>query len=150
MSESLKKRLTHLLLEDFAAKTKRLQDEIQSLESSRDMESKSTAGDKHEVGRAMAQAELENLTKRLRALKEEHSCLKLIDLSPSKSAQVGSLVLTSKANYFITVGYGKIEVDRKVFFCISAGSPIGQILLNKTTGESISFRNIEMEILELI
>lgn len=147
--QNIKPTIHSALLRENESKLSKIQTEIKELETSRNNETKSTAGDKHEVGRAMAQSELENLTKRMNELKEQHSRLKQIDLNPSKSAQVGSLVYTSKANYFISTGYGKIEVDGENIFCISAGSPIGQILLRKKAGDKITFRDQEMTITEI-
>lgn len=143
-NQKIKEKILDLLIRETESKITEIRNEIKELESSRNSETKSTAGDKHEVGRAMAQSELENLSKRLVEVKERHSRLKQIDLSPSSMAKSGSLVVTSNATYFIAVGQGKIEVEKETFFVVSPASPIGQVLLDKKSGDKISFRNQEI------
>lgn len=148
-NQESKKAILQILLRETETKISEIHNEIKDLESSRNSETKSTAGDKHEVGRAMAQSELENLSKRLVEFKERHARLKQIDLSPSSSVRTGSLVVTPKATYFIAVGQGRIEVEKETFFVVSPASPIGQVLLDKKSGDKISFRNQEIILTEV-
>ena len=105
-------------------------------------ETKSSAGDKHETGRAMAQLETEKLTKQL------GEALKLAELLHKINPQVkhqliglGSLVITSNGNFFISASLGKIELNEITYFAISSISPIGQLLIQKKENDSFSFNN---------
>jgi transcription elongation GreA/GreB family factor len=76
--------------------------------------------------------------------------LNQIDPSKTSSAiQLGSVVVTSTQNYFLSVSAGSITVDQKQFFCISAASPIGALLVGKKKGDKFTFRNQLVTILEV-
>jgi len=140
MAIASKVKLIRFLLENTEAKIKELQIQIEGLEESRNSESKSTAGDKHAVGRAMAQTELDTLAKRLTELKESANVIKNISIEPSTEVKIGSLVETDSGIYFVAIGKGKIELDGKAYFGISPASPIGQAMLGKKKGETFQFR----------
>ncbi len=123
---------------------------IQSAKESRDNDTKSSAGDKYETGRAMMQMEIEKsevqLSKTLK-LKRELSQINI--QKENKKVAFGSLVLSNQGNYFISIGMGKVEINNKVFFAISLASPIGKLLQNKTTGEKIKFNDKEITITDI-
>jgi len=116
-----------------------------------DSEGKSSAGDKHETGRAMIQLEREKL-----AQQRERNDQDLKTLGSLKNratiAQIapGALVHTSLASYFLAVPADAFSHQQKNIYCISPQSPIGQLLLGKKPGESFSFRGNNIEILEVI
>lgn len=124
---------------------------IASTKESRDNNTKSSAGDKHETARAMMQIEMENNQKQLNlnlALKKE---LSKINLERKYSfADFGSLVITNQGNYFIAIGIGKVEIENKAHYSISLASPIGNLLQNKVKGDVVKFQEREIEILDVI
>ncbi len=146
MTTAPKVELIRFLLENTDAKIKELQVQIEGLEESRNSESKSTAGDKHAVGRAMAQTELDTLAKRLAELKESANAIKNIPTKPSTEVKAGSLVETDSGIYFVAIGMGKIELNGQAYFIISPASPIGQAMLGKKQGETFQFREQMMMI----
>lgn len=103
-------------------------------------EQKSSAGDKYNTQRAMMQlerdkyarqlAEAKKLLKALNMLKAEHK---------NDKVQLGSLVETNGGTYFIAISIGKTEVEGKPIMVISPISPIGQLMLGKKEGDTISF-----------
>ena len=104
-------------------------------------ETKSSAGDKHETGRAMLQLEREKTGQQLAEIQKTQEILSKIDVSKtSKTICLGSVVYTSQANYFISISAGKLTVDNIDFFAISPNTPIGQLLLSKTAGVEVIFR----------
>ncbi len=139
--------LSSLLNEKIDSLNKSINETIES----RDQQTKSSAGDKHETSRAMMQIELDNLSMQLKknnALKFE---LSKIDLSKKHQAvDRGSLVLTNEGSYFISIGIGKVIIDNDAFYCISLGSPIGKELYNKKTGDSFLFMNKEFIIQKIL
>jgi len=117
----------------------------------RDNQTKSTAGDKHETGRAMMQIEQQRneiqLGKAILLKKE----LKQLDLEKTfQKVQLGALVVTNRGNYFISIGIGKIIVAEQNIYAISLLSPIGKTLLNKQIGEVMKFQNKEITIQEIV
>ncbi|MGE0562826.1 MAG: 3-oxoacyl-ACP synthase [Flavobacteriales bacterium] len=102
-------------------------------------ETKSTAGDKHETGRAMAQLETEKLSAQLNeALKMGQAINQLNPKQQTEQVLLGSLVTTNKGNFYVAISLGKIEVEGKACYIISPVSPIGKILLTKKEKDSFS------------
>lgn len=114
-------------------------------------ESKSSAGDKHETGRAMLQLEREKLGEQI---KETERNLKLLlpleNHVSSKTITIGSVVKTDQLSYYIAVSTPELKVDKTTYYCISAQSPIGKLLLGKKVGETISFNYKTSSIIEIL
>jgi len=111
-------------------------------------ETKSSAGDKHETGRAMIQLEMEKAGQQLAEINFMTVVLNKIDVE--KAANIiclGSLIKTSKTDYFLAISAGKIMIDNETYFAVSTNSPIGKQLLGKKVGHTIPFN--EAEILEI-
>lgn len=103
-------------------------------------ETKSSAGDKHETGRAMAQLETEKLTAQLTESLKLTQTIDKIDTSIiHKSVRVGSLVTTNNGNFFIAASLGKVSLDNTDFFVISSISPISKQLIGLTPKDEFSF-----------
>ena len=103
-------------------------------------ETNSSAGDKHEVGRAMVQQELDKLEEQRAKLKSLLHDLERVPLD-RKYDQVafGSLVSTDNGLYFVAIGIGAVELDGERCYAISMASPIGQALQGSSTGDRIPF-----------
>lgn len=126
-------------------KIRLIEERLLSLEESRNNETKSTAGDKFETGRAMMQIEIDNCKMQLLKAESAHNLLEYIGLQEAKERIVdGSLVETDRGFYFLGIGLGKVKVGEKTYFCISKNAPIGKMLLGKTLGESLSFNGTEI------
>ena len=124
---------------------------ISDIQGSLQSETKSTAGDKHETGRAMLQLEREKAGNQLAELQKQIEILHKInaDVSHSKVA-LGSIVKTSGSNYFISVSVGELKVGNEIFYAISLSTPIGQLLVSKTAGDNIQFRAQKFTITEVL
>ncbi len=113
-------------------------------------ETKSSAGDKHETGRAMLQLEREKLGHQLAKAEEMKQVMAKVHLQENmKIIGLGSCVTTSKGNYFLAISAGAFTNKDISIFCISIGTPIGKLLLGKTIGEVIVFKGEKIEILEI-
>ena len=87
----------------------RIQSQIKELQTALDSETKSSAGDKHETGRAMLQLEREKLGQQLAEVQDLNRVMQKIDISSKKTAAaLGSLVKTTKANYFLAISAGGV------------------------------------------
>ena len=111
-------------------------------------ETKSSAGDKHETGRAMLQLEMEKASQQLASVnKMKETLSKIAVKNSSKIACLGSLIITEKANYFLAISSGKITIENSDYYAVSTNSPIGSQLLGKKIGDSIIFN--ETTIIEI-
>ena len=121
---------------------KRLQIEgsIALLQVSLTSENKSTAGDKHETGRAMIQLEREKLGNQLKPLELQEAVLHKIQTDKKSDLVVlGSYVVTDNMQYYLSISLGKIELEGKEVYAISSQSPIGALLLGKKESDRIVF-----------
>ena len=108
-------------------------------------ETKSSAGDKHETGRAMFQLEMEKAGQQLSEVTLMQEVLSKIAIEKkSEVVCLGSLIKTTKGVYFLAISVGKIEVKGVDYFAISSQSPIGKELLGKKVGEVLPFNKAEI------
>lgn len=121
---------------------------MKDLEESLENESKSSAGDKYETGREMINLEFEKLSGQLSGFRKLEGTLAMARRNtPAKNIQLGSLVKTSVANYFIAIPAGEISDGNEKFYAIGANSPVAQTLLGKKGKESFIFNGRTNEIL---
>jgi hypothetical protein len=114
-------------------------------------ETKSSAGDKHETGRAMAQIEQEKAARQLNDAIKMKTELQRIDLSKSGDTIVpGSVVITDKQHFFISVPAGAIIASGKSFYAVSPVSPIGKALMGKKAGEKLELNGNSFSIEKLL
>lgn len=115
---------------------------IRIAQESANDETKSSAGDKYETGRAMMQLEIEkNATQLEEALKQKKILGSInIELQPLK-IQNGSLVKTDQGNFFLAISVGLVVIEDRSFAVVSAQSPIGSRLIGLKPGDTFSFGN---------
>jgi transcription elongation GreA/GreB family factor len=113
-------------------------------------EQKSSAGDKYETGRAMAQLEKEKLGGQLAEATKLLKVVESIEKRDTEAVQLGSVVITDKGSYYISISAGKISIEEKDFFAISTASPIGQLLVGRRAGEEVVFNKQHLKILEVL
>ena len=97
----------------------------QSLES----EGKSTAGDKHETGRAMVQQEMERAAAEVNQTEEQLRNVMRPLPEPTDSAQWGSWVVLDASEVVIAAALGTVELPWGRIHVISPASPLAQALL---------------------
>ncbi len=112
---------------------------LQAQEASND-DTKSSAGDKFETGREMAQQDI-NRNKQLLADAQQQKAvlLTLADITETAKVRSGSLVITNNGSFYISISAGQLSLEGKTYFAISAASPIGKLLIGKATGDQFSF-----------
>ncbi|AEH00767.1 hypothetical protein [Lacinutrix sp. 5H-3-7-4] len=121
---------------------KTVQETIASIQESLLSETKSSAGDKHETGRAMLQLEREKAGQQLAQIQKTNLILSKIDYQKSANkVSLGSIIYTNKVNYFIAISAGVIEYNNESFYAISANTPIAQLLMSKVEGDTVAFRD---------
>jgi transcription elongation GreA/GreB family factor len=120
---------------------------ISSNQKALQSETKSSAGDKHETGRAMLQLEMEKAGQQLAGITQMKETLAKVDISKSsKIVHLGSLIYTDKTSYFLSISAGKLSIENKELYAISAASPIGKMLLGKLEQDEIYFNGNKIKI----
>jgi len=140
-SIKIKTQLLTIIREVLYEKMNDAKETIAAAKESRNNDTKSSAGDKYETGRAMMQQEIDKNEMQLNHAMHQLQELSRIDLN-KKYIKVnnGCIVVTNSGKYFISIGIGKILIGDDHYFALSLASPIGQALKNKSVGDEIEFQ----------
>ncbi len=150
-TDNLKELLFRFCKDYVRDRISRINIRIDELKASLAEETKSSAGDKHETGRAMIQIERENLGEQLAVAEKMKLVLNKIDIETERSVVAeGSLIFTSSNKYFIAISAGRYEVGKDSIYCISSATPIGRLLLGKSAGEIVALNGHEIKIQEIL
>ena len=146
-NQEIKKALYELCCDYVHKRRETVQKTINEIQESLTSETKSSAGDKHETGRAMLQLEREKAGQQLAELEKLEFNLSKIDITnTSSSVGLGSIIYTSQNNYFISISAGELIIDDASFYAISPNTPIGLLLMGKTIGDQVTFRTQQIDI----
>ncbi|MCI1753479.1 MAG: 3-oxoacyl-ACP synthase [Flavobacteriales bacterium] len=131
----------------------RIEQAVAGMEQARESstaDTKSSAGDKHETARAMAQLELEKQAVALGNLREMEHVLQRIDPSQRSTAIVpGSLVSTDQGTYYISAAAGKLDVEGTTVMAISMQAPIVEFLKGIAPSGSGKFNGRKVKLLSV-
>lgn len=151
ITKELKSLVYHKILEELNRKIEVIRAAIASAKEARNNDTKSSAGDKFETGREMMQIEIEKNEVLLNQTAKQRMELVRIDISEEFNKVVfGSLVVTDKGTYFISIGIGKIQIDDQICYAISLASPIGGLLKDKLIGDEVQFQGRVFVIKEIV
>ena len=124
---------------------------MQAAQESANTEEKSSAGDKYETGRAMAQLERDRHAQLLAEAKKLDQELARINVDKTyESVQPGSLVITNRGAFFISISAGKLTLEGADYFAISPASPIGAVLTGKKSGDTVVFNKLSYQIVKVL
>ncbi|MCF6223291.1 MAG: 3-oxoacyl-ACP synthase [Flavobacteriaceae bacterium] len=113
-------------------------------------ETKSSAGDKHETGRAMIQLEMEKASQQFSYINQLKEVINRVEIyNKSKLVKLGSLVTTNLGAYFLAVSVGKEIVFNKDYYIISPQSPIGKLIIGKMKDDRFIFNNKTYQIVDI-
>ncbi len=123
---------------------------IASNKKALESETKSSAGDKHETGRAMLQLEMEKASQQFASISSMREVLRKMDVSKKNEiGKLGSLIFTNSGIYFLAISIGQININGSDIFVISPSSPIGNLLLGKIKGDIFRFNDKDIKVLEV-
>ena len=117
-----------------------IKDELKHLSEAIAEDTKSSAGDKYETGREMANLEKEKLHVQALGFKKSLTTLAILPQNVSNKIGHGSLLQTDKVWIFLSISMGQLEVDGEKVLVISPLAPLAQLLMGKEKGETITFR----------
>ncbi|MBV42846.1 MAG: 3-oxoacyl-ACP synthase [Crocinitomicaceae bacterium] len=146
---SLKSNWTKLIDQQLRLRLESLRRDQAQLEESKGSATKSSAGDKHETGRAMMEQELTRIQVQMESARKQLTELGQMPANSFEKVAWGTAVRTKQGVYFISVPLGRVNESKEPLFAISAGSPLGQLLLGKGAGDTVTFRGNEFNLLEL-
>jgi transcription elongation GreA/GreB family factor len=146
-NNQLKEALYNYCKEFVNSKLETIEKTIKSNQADLASETKSSAGDKHETGRAMLQLEMEKAGQQLKGVTEMKLVLERIKLQETSGAcKMGSIVKTNTINYFLAISAGKIVVENEIYYAVSSKSPIGQLLIGKKKNDTLQFNGNQYNI----
>jgi transcription elongation GreA/GreB family factor len=142
--ENIKARLLTLSFDYVNQRIANSKQAMDDAQAAANEEGKSSAGDKYETGRAMAQIERDKAAQQLEEALKLKKVLSGLDSSiVNDSVRLGSVVETTISNFYLAISAGKFLIEGKEFLIISPNSPIGKLLLNLKVGDSFRFNNKE-------
>jgi hypothetical protein len=140
--ETIKKELLQACHQLVDQRIANAQSAMSAAQESANTEEKSSAGDKYETGRAMAQLE------RDKAALQVNECLRLkqslnrVNVNTgNEQVTTGSLVLTDKNHFFIAISLGKMVIAKTDYLVIAPATPVGKLLIGAIVGSTFSFNH---------
>ena len=138
-----KSEVRNYVKETILAKIEKLKNFLDfTLEASREI--KKTP--KYDSMREEMQEEIYQMQKQLAALHDLKQKLNKVLNAPSERVNIGSLVFTNKARFYISVSLGEFFFEGDRFYAISEESPMAKILFGKKAGDSFVLNNIAQTI----
>lgn len=117
-----------------------------TLEASRDI--KKTP--KYDSIREEIQEEIYQMQKQLGAFHEMNRNMAKVVNTRTEEIRLGSIVMTNKARFYISVSLGEFFYEGDRFYAISPESPIAQTMMGMKVGDSFTLNNISQEIVEIL
>jgi transcription elongation GreA/GreB family factor len=151
MKIDIKKKLQQACHDSLAKREAAIREALREAQASVNEETKSSAGDKHETGRAMMQLETEKLSGQLREVLQEQE--KLQQISPDKKCfkvEPGALVITDSLKLYISISAGKLLIEKDEYFALSAQTPLGRVASGKQTGDTFAFQQRTYQIFSIL
>jgi hypothetical protein len=140
MFDSIKRELFNRCISLVEERIANARHAMNAAQESANTEGKSSAGDKYETGRAMAQIERDKAAQQLNeAMVLKNTLIKVGIKSASSQVSLGSLVKTDKNHFFIAISFGRQRVAHTDYFVIAPETPIGRIVIGLRVNNQFTF-----------
>lgn len=144
-----KKRLLERCRALLAEQIQAAKEELKKLQELEQEETKSSAGDKYETGRAMLFLEKEKISIRLSEIYKKDQALGRFNFERrNASVEPGTLIKTDQGYYLLAVALGEIDPEPSCY-AISPVSPLGKVFLGRRFGDAVDFNGKFYRILEV-
>ena len=112
-----------------------------SAQESSNSETKSSAGDKYETGRELANQERDRNATQLQEAKQLLAVLQKISMEQAcDTVRPGAVVRTNLGLFYISIGAGKLSTaGGQEFLAVSLAAPVAAILSGKRAGDEVLF-----------
>ncbi|AMR30645.1 3-oxoacyl-ACP synthase [Mucilaginibacter sp. PAMC 26640] len=135
----IKEELHRLCVEYVQGRMHAAEQAIAEAQQSANSDTKSSAGDKYETGREMAQQETNRNLGQLNEANKLMVALNQISFKGTSTAvEIGSLVTTNNGEFYVAISAGVLTLDGKKYIAVSPASPIGVQLKGKKAGEEFN------------
>ena len=119
---------------------------MQAAQESSSSETKSSAGDKYETGREMANAERDRNAAHMKQAQQLQAELARINPElPCDTVRPGALVTTSLGRFYISISAGKL--DGTDVFAVSVAAPVAVALKGLRAGQEAAFSGKAVRVL---
>jgi transcription elongation GreA/GreB family factor len=146
--KELKKRILNKCIEQQQQVIRQLEQEIN--EAQKQANDYGQPKDRYDAFRTKLMRQIELYAKQLDKAKIVFDTLHKIPFEKEiNTVEFGAIVITNKQNLFISAGLGKIEIDGKEFYAVSAQVPIFQALRGKQKGDELVFNGTNLLIKEV-
>jgi transcription elongation GreA/GreB family factor len=124
---------------------------FKAAEQAQNEDTKSSAGDKYETGRAMMQQEKDRNTTQLNEANKLIVALNRISTGgTADKVETGSLVITNNGKFYLAISAGNLTIEGESYFAISPASPIGMKMVGLNVGEEFSLNGKSYKIEKVI
>lgn len=114
-------------------------------------DTKSSAGDKYETGRAMMQQETDRNMAQLNEANKLKVALNTINSTIThNTAEPGSIITTNNGNFYLAISAGALTVNGESYFAISPASPIGIKLKGLKGGDGFNVNGKAYKIINVL
>ena len=147
--DELKGKIIDHCTDIFQRKLLVVNDELKHLSEAIAEDTKSSAGDKYETSREMANLEKEKLHAQALGFKNSLATLGALPQGTSTKIDLGSLIQTNKEWIHLSISLGQLTIDGEKVLVISPLAPLARILMGKEKGETVSFRDNNYQIISI-
>lgn len=120
---------------------------IKHTQDAANSESKSSAGDKYETGRAMAQNDRALLESQLLAAKRDLGVFSKINFDQDfNTGRLGCMLETSLGKFMLAISIGKVVLGGETIFVLSSDAPLGKLFMGKSEKDDIVFNGKKIKI----
>jgi hypothetical protein len=113
---------------------------LQQAIDSRNSDTKSSAGDKFETSREMAQIEIHKIETEITKTQQF-----IFDLF----SKVTQLIITDKGSFLISIPFGKLIINNTAVYCISNTAPITSPLINTKVSYNFDFGGVVYNVIDI-
>lgn len=131
----LKQQLYNQCLDHVQKRMDAAQLAIEEAQKASNDDTKSSAGDKYETGRAMMQQETSRNMLQLTEANKLKVALKQVSVTGTgNGVEPGSVVITNNGNFYMAISAGALTVKGETYMAVSTASPIGLKLKGQKKG----------------
>ena len=148
---TIKEQLYQLCIAYVQNRMQAAEDAFRAAEQASNDDTKSSAGDKYETGRAMMQQEKDRNTIQLNEANKLMVAMNLIGTKSTPDVvETGSLVVTDNGRFYLAISAGTLVVDGVGYFAVSSASPIGMRMKGMKVGDGFELNGKEYRIKDII
>lgn len=105
---------------------------------------------KYDSMREEMQEEIYQMQRQLGALNDLRRNMAKVLTNSTERIQLGSLVITNKARFYISVSLGEFFFEGDRFYAISPESPMAKRMMGMKSGDDFTLNKIHQEIIEVL